>query len=142
MKRFAKYICLVLSLVMCIVLPVKAEEIAPYGSAYFGSHNAYLWNNTGSSFEVWFSISAVRTMDELGANYIEIERSSDGVNWSVVKTYSKDNYSNLIAHDTIYHSGHVTYTNVQSGYQYQAYVSFYAKDSSGNRGYSGAYAYF
>ena len=142
MKRFAKCFCLLLALVMCIALPVNAEEIAPYGSAYFGSYDTYLWNNTGSSFEVWFSITAVRTMEELGVNYIDIERSTDGVNWSVVKTYSKDNYSNLIGYNTVYHSGHVTYSNVQSGYQYRAYVDFYAKNSSGNCGFSGAYAYF
>lgn len=142
MKRFLKAVCLILVFSLAFAIPASATEVAPYASNYFMSYNTYLWNGTSSSFEVWFSVTAVGVMEELGVNYIDIERSSDGQNWTVVKTYSKDNYSNLVAYNTTYHSGHVTYTNVQSGYQYRAYVDFYAKNSSGGRGYHGAYAYF
>lgn len=141
MKRFVKLMCLVLIFAMCLAIPVGAEEIAPYASNYFGSYSAYLGAETSSSFEVWFTVTALREMDKLGVDYIDIERSSDGSNWSVVKTYDSSDYSNLMTTNTVYHSGHVTYYNKQSGYQYRAYIEFYAKDGS-NSGAHGAYAYF
>ena len=141
MKTFIKCICLIMALVTVMALPASAQEISPYASNYFGSHSTYLWETSDTSFQVWFNVTAVGTMTKLGVNYIDIERSSDGVNWNVVKTYSKENYSNLIASNTYHHSSYVTYSNRQSGYQYRAYVDFYAKNSSGTASY-GAYAYF
>lgn len=143
MKQLIKFVSLLLVLTLVFAVPVSAaENTAPYASNFFGSRNAYLWETSSTSFQVWFNVTAVGTMSELGVDYIEIERSSDGVNWSVVKTYSSDDYSNLIAYNTATHSSYVTYANRQSGYQYRAYVELYAKNSSGNRGYSGCYAYF
>lgn len=142
MKRFVKIVCVVMAFVLCMAIPVSAQEISPYASSFFGSHNVYLWKTSSNSFQVCFSVTAVGTMAELGVNYIDIERSADGVNWTVVKTYDSDDYSNLVATDTFYHSGNVTYTGMVNGYQYRAYVELYAKNSSGSRGYNGAYAYF
>lgn len=142
MRRFVNSVCIILVLSICLAIPVAAEEMAPYASSFFGSHNTYLWETSSSSFQVWFVVTAVGTMSELGVDYIDIERSSDGVNWSVVKTYDHDDYSNLIATNTTTHSSYVTYSNRQSGYQYRAYVRLYAKNSSGSRGYNGTYAYF
>lgn len=141
MKRFVKLICLVLAFTMCLAIPAAAEEITPYASNYFMSYNAYLSGETSTSFEVWFSVTALRKMDKLGVEYIDILRSSDGNNWTVVKTYDSDDYPSLMATNTYSHSGHVTYTNKQSGYQYRAYVKFYAKEGN-NSGVIGAYAYF
>lgn len=141
MKRFVKLMCLILTFAMCLAIPVGAEEIVPYASNYFMSYSAYLAEETSTSFEVWFSVTALREMDKLGVDYIDIERSSDGRNWSVVKTYDSSDYSNLMTANTVYHSGHVTYSNKQSGYQYRAYIEFYAKEGNGI-GSHGAYAYF
>lgn len=141
MKRFTKAICLVLILALCLAIPVGAEEIAPYASNYFGSYRAYLSGETSTSFQVCFTVTAVREMDKLGVDYIDIERSSDGVNWTTVKTYDSSDYSNLMTTNTGYHSGYVTYSNKQSGYQYRAYIEFYAKEGNGI-GLHGAYATF
>lgn len=141
MKRFVKLVCMAMAIVMCLAIPASAEEITPYASNYFGSYKAYLSGETSTSFEVWFSVTALRRMDKIGVEYIDIERSSDGSNWTVVKTYDSDDYPNLMATNTSSHAGHVTYTNKQSGYQYRAYVKFYAKDSTGS-GVLGAYATF
>lgn len=141
MKRFVKCLCLILALSFCLALPAAAAE-APYGSSFFGSRDAYLWSTSGTSCEAWFEITAVRGMAELGAKYIDIERSSDGVNWQVVKTYNRSNYSNMIANNTSNHCSYVTYSEMQPGYQYRMYVNFYAKDANGNIATSGKYGYF
>jgi len=142
MKRFATFLCLILVLSVCVVLPASAEEAAPYASKFFMSRDAYLHRTSDTSFQAWFEVTAMRGMAELGADYIEIERSSDGVNWSVVKTYDRDDYSNMIKYNTSNHCSYVTYSEAESGYQYRMYVNLYAKDSSGNIGTSGMYGYF
>lgn len=142
MKYLIKTICILLVVATVLAIPVAAEEASPYASNYFMSHSTYLWKTSSTSFQVWFDVTAVSGMSELGVDYIDIERSSDGTNWSVVKTYSQGSYSNLVASNTGNHCSYVTYSNMQSGYQYRAYVKFYAKNTSGGRGYSGAYAYF
>lgn len=141
MKRFGKLMCFALVFVMCLAIPAGAEEIAPYASNYFMSYSAYLGAETSTSFEVWFSVTALRQMEKLGVEYIDIERSSDGSNWTVVKTYHYSDYPNLMTTNAFYHSGHVTYYNKQSGYQYRAYVHFYAKEGNASA-VQGAYAYF
>ena len=141
MKKSIRFLSLFLAVVLLLAIPVSAAEISPYASNYFMGYGAYLEEATSSSFEVWFTVTAVGTLEKLGVNYIDIERSSDGVNWSVVKTYTKEDYSNLVTSNAFYHSGHITYSNRESGYQYRAYVNFYAKNSAGTATY-GDYAYF
>ena len=71
-------------------------------------------------------------MDELGASKIELERSSDGVNWSPVKTFYSSNYPQLLDPDdtSFTYSGYVTHT-YSSGYYYCATVTLYAKQGNG-----------
>ena len=142
MKRFVKCLCLILALSFCLALPAAAEEAAPYSSSFFGSRDAYLWRTSDTSCQAWFEVTAMRGMTELGARYIDIEESSDGVNWYVVKTYHRSNYSNLIKYNTSNHTSYVTFSEMKPGYQYRMYVELYAEDSSGNVGLSGAYGYF
>lgn len=142
MKRFAAFLCLILALSVCLAIPASAEEAAPYSSIFFGSRDAYLHRTSDTSFQAWFDVTAKRGMAELGADYIDIERSSDGVNWTVVKTYDRDDYPNLIGYNTSNHCAYVTYSNMESGYQYRMYVHLYAKDSNGNSAGSGKYGYF
>ena len=143
MKRFVKCLCLILVMSLCLAIPVAAaEEPVPFASNFFASRDAYLWRTSSTSCEAWFEVTAVRGMTELGAEYIDIERSSDGVNWRVVKTYDRDDYSNLIKYNTVNHTSYVVFNDMEPGYQYRMYVSLYAKDSSGNQGGSGRYGYF
>ena len=126
MKRFVKCLCLILAMSFCLVIPAAAEEAAPYGSSYFSSRDAYLWRTSSTSCQAWFEITATRGMAELGADYIEIERSSDGVNWSYVTTFDSSVYSNMIANNTSDHCSYVTFSKMEPGYQYRMYVNLYA----------------
>ena len=142
MKRLIKCLCLILAMSFCLAIPAVAEEAAPYASNHFGSRDAYLWRTSSTSCEVWFEVTAVRGMTELGARYIDIEESSDGVNWYVVKTYDRSNYSNQIKYNTVNHTSYVTFNEMKPGYQYRMYVSLFAKDSNSNTASSGAYGDF
>ena len=42
MKRLASIMCIILVIAFIMVIPVSAQEINPYASAFFGSYNTYL----------------------------------------------------------------------------------------------------
>lgn len=135
MKRFTQIVCLVLMFSVLLAVPVYAEDVTPRASNYFGNHSVYLSEISSTQFRVYFNVTAVAAMEELGASVITVQRSTDRTNWENVKTYTKEAYTNLIGKNTGNHSGYVTYTRT-SGYYYRAYIRFYAKNSSGTAYYS------
>lgn len=127
MKRFIRCMCLFLAVAMFLVTPAFAAEAPePKGSAYFGNSSVFLCNQSGNTFEAWFAVTATGTMDTIGVNFIKIQRSSDGTNWTTVKTYSKESYPSLIKNTATTHSAGVSYT-ATGGYYYRAFIQLYAK---------------
>lgn len=130
MKRFVKMVAFVLALAIFVVVPVQAEEVETRASTYFMCSNVYLYKTSTYNFEAWFSVSAYDIMDELGANSIAIQRSSDGENWTTMGTFSKANYSQFICKNTGSHAACLLYAGTP-GYYYRAKITLYAKDSRG-----------
>jgi len=132
MKRFSQIVCVVL--VFATVLGTSAfaaEPVEPRGSNYFMSSSVYFWHVSGSQYQIWFDVTAKDLMNELGASQIVVERSTDLVNWSPVKTYYKSIYSQMTTKTTTAsYDNYVTYYPT-SGYAYRAIVTLYAKNSSG-----------
>lgn len=127
MKRFTRSICVFLVTVMVLSMPTfAAETVGSRASDYFACNSVYLCNISGNSFEAWFDVTAVGGMDILGAAFIKIQRSSDGVNWVTVKTYTMEDYPDLVDYNTVVHGTGISYTCLR-GYYYRAYVQLYAK---------------
>lgn len=130
MKRFLRSICVVL---ICMILfhsvVYAAENVDARASNFFIRHITYIEKVTTRQFEVWFSVVAVESMDELGVKRIIVQRSSDGENWTAMKTFEKEDYSNMICTNTVSHSGYVTYWGTP-GYYYRALVCYYAKNGA------------
>ena len=131
MKKFVRAVCLLMALVMLMVTPAFAAEIPQTrASDFFAMTSTYLDQVSSTKMEIWFDVCGVGTMQEIGVKTIKMQRSSDQTNWTTVQTYSRDDYSQMIDTNTTAHADCVTYTG-SSGYYYRAYVTFYAKDSSG-----------
>lgn len=131
MKRFIRCVCFFLVVVMLFINTAFAEENpTPWSSSYFAYNSTFLWKISETQFQIWFDVTAVKGMDELGTKTIKVQRSSDGETWTTMKTYTKESYPQMICEDTAGHSDCVTYTGTK-GYYYRAYVVFYAKNSSG-----------
>lgn len=131
MKRFVRCTCMLLAMVMVLAIPAFAvEAIEPKASSFFGRSSVYLCNISGNHFEAWFEVTGTDTMDAIGANFIKIQRSSDGVNWTTVKTCAKENYLYFVDYNTVTHAAGISYTGT-SGYYYRAYIQLYAKNSTG-----------
>ena len=131
MKRFIRGTCFVLVAVLLLATTAFAEEaIEPKASYFFGSYSTFLCNVSGASFEAWFDVTGTGGMDEIGVSFIKIQRSSDGVNWITVRTFSKEDYPHLIDYNTANHTAGISYTGTR-GYHYRAYIQLYAKNSRG-----------
>lgn len=131
MKRFIQVVCILL--VCAMLMPISALAAADDGSRasnFFTASSVYFWHVSGSNYQIWFSVTAVNTMQKVGVSKIVVERSTDEEDWETVKTYRMADYSQMICENTSSHSGYVPFT-ASSGYSYRANVTLYAKNSSG-----------
>lgn len=131
MKRLTQLICMLLVFVTVFSTVALAAEIpAPRASNFFGASSVYFWHVSGDNYQIWFDVTALSTMQKLGASKIKVQRSTDKVNWTTVKTYNMDDYSQMTTTNTGHYVNCVPYT-ATSGYYYRAVVTLYAKNSSG-----------
>lgn len=137
MKKATRLISLILVFSLILAVPVSAEDPTPRASSFFAAYRAYCTKVSSTSLEVSFHVIGAGPMDVLGASQIKVQRSSDGENWTTVKTFDKANYSNMTDTTTAVH-GSVMTCSITSGYYYRAIVTFYAQNSTG-RGYKAYY---
>lgn len=130
MKKFIRMICLLVVMATLVAIPAHAAEQSERASLYFSSYRAYCYAASSTRIEVNFTVVGVGIMEEIGASQILVQRSSDRTNWTTVKTFSRSNYSDMIATNTGFHGATLS-CDVASGYYYRAYVTFYGKNGSG-----------
>lgn len=130
MKRILRFMCFVLVLTMCITVSAYATEQNQKASSYFAAYRAYCTATSSTSLTVSVHVIATGEMEEIGASSVVVQKSSDGTNWSTAKTFSKGSTSGMIDTDTGSHAFTLTCSKTPGNY-YRAYVTFYAKNSSG-----------
>lgn len=133
MKKIIRFICMLLVISVFMTIPARAQTAAESrGSAFFAAYGTDLYKTSSTSFQIWFDVDAnLTTMQELGVSEIILYRSADRQSWSQIKLYQKGVYSQMIAYNTASHGGYVSYNFATSGYYYRAYITFYAKNSTG-----------
>lgn len=129
----------IILLVFALLVPMKVNatdsDISPYASYYLDSYNTYLYNAALGTIRVYFDVTGVNYMDEIGTLMIQVYESTDNKNWSWVKTYTQDATSGMLGYNKVYHSGYVTYSGTIGRY-YKAYVCIWAgKDGDGDTRY-------
>jgi hypothetical protein len=130
MKHFLRLICLLVVFATLAAIPAYAQEVTPRGSNELNSYRAYCTKISSTQVVVSFQVIGTDALDEIGANTIKVQYSSDGVNWTTAKTFRKANYPSMVDHNTSMHATEFT-AIVPSGKQYRAYVEFYGeKDGS------------
>lgn len=133
MKKITRFVCIILILGIFFAMPAQAQStVEPRGSAFFGTYGTDLYKTSSSSFQIWFDVvSNVATMDVLGVSEIILYRSADQQTWQKMKTYIMESYPCMVAQNTSSHGGYVSYNFADTGYYYTAYITFYAKNSTG-----------
>lgn len=139
-KRCVLIRCISILLVIVLLMPMDAraatsETVQPYASSYLNSYNAYVYPAGSGEIQVWFTVTGINYMDELGALKIQIYESTDGGEWEWVKTFRYNTTAGMLSYNDDYHSGHVTYQGVAGRY-YKAYVCIWGgKDGAGDTRY-------
>ena len=141
MKRSTKAIRMIaLCLTLLILVPSNVNattsfSINPRASDYLNSYNAYLHQSGWGKIQVWFDVTGVDYMDDIGVLTIKVYESTDNETWTWVKTYKHDTTSSMLGTNKIYHSGHVEYQGTIGRY-YKAYVTIWAgKNGDGDTRY-------
>ena len=131
-------LCALVLVILFIPLNASALEnaqITPRASDYLNSYNTYPYNAAFGKIRVYFDVTGVDDMDEIGTLNIQIYESTDNENWTWVKTYRHDNTSGMLGYNKIYHSGYVEYSGTIGRY-YKAYVCIWAgADGNGDTRY-------
>ena len=131
MKRFSQILCIVLVFVMILSTTAFAAETAePRASNYFSASSVYFWHTSGNNYQIWFDVTALGTMQKLGASYITVERSTDLEDWDDVRSYDMADYTQMTKNNAYTYANCVPFT-ATTGYAYRAIVTLYAKNSSG-----------
>ena len=132
MKKFTRFICWILAISSLMTLSVLAQTgVESRASDFFAAHDTYLEKISENRFKIWFDVTGTDIMQILGVCEIEVDRSPDGANWELIATYEKAFYPAMVASNTCSHASYITYSNATPGYYYRAYVTFYAKNSTG-----------
>lgn len=133
MKKSVRFICLILVCSLVLAVPAQAESVVePRESAFFSYYGTDLYKTSSSSFQIWFDVvSNITVMDVIGVSEIILYRSADQQSWTKMRTYTMENYPEMVDQNTRDHIGYVTYNYATPGYYYTAYITFYAKNSTG-----------
>lgn len=137
MKRFIRLVCLLVVVASLTAIPAYAQEQSERASDYLSSYMASCTKISSTSVGVSYLVIGTGTMDEIGANVVKIQYSSDKVNWTTAKTFYKSSYTQMTDTNTSSHSAVLSAT-VPSGKYYRAYVEFYSEK---NGGFSERYYY-
>ena len=130
MKRFLRLVCLFVVFASLAAIPAYAQEANTRASTELSSYRAYCTKISSTQVVVSFQVIGTTALDEIGANTIKVQYSSDGVNWTTAKTFRKANYPSMVDSNTSMHAGTLT-ANVPAGMQYRAYVEFYGEKDGG-----------
>ncbi len=141
-SAFAKIIavCLVLVLtVPTVASAAKPEGAVPYASHYLSEYSAYVYVTSTGEVQVWFDVLGVGTMDELGLLSARFYESTDGTNWTKIKSVFHDTTPGMLFYNDDYVSSHVSIQG-STDKQYKAYVCVWGgKDGDGDTRYFWAY---
>lgn len=131
---FLRFAAFLLVTVMLLPMTVSAA-VHPRASAYLDNYNAYVYLPGDGEVRVYFNVQGTTTLDELGALSIKIYESTDGTNWTWMKTFKHNTTSGMLGYNDFYHSGYVSYDGVAGRY-YKAYVCIWGgKDGDGDTRY-------
>lgn len=134
-SRLLKIVALCLTFTLVLPVHANAASAEARASYYLDSYQAYVYPAGSGEVQVWFNVTGVNYMDEIGALTIELYESKDNATWTHVKTYLYTAYPSILGYNKVYHSGHVTYQGIVGRY-YKAYVCIWAgRDGDGDTRY-------
>lgn len=132
-SRTFRIAALLLAIIM--LLPVGAMAAEARSSLYLHAYSAYVYNAAWGKIQVWFDVTGVGYIDEIGALEIRIYESTDNESFTWVKTYDYIDYDGMLGYNNYTHTGHIEYKGTIGRY-YKAYVCIWGgRDGDGDTRY-------
>lgn len=132
-KRIFRYIaalCLICVLITPnVVFAAVRPPVEPQASDYLSTYHGYV-SKSGNTIQPVFSVTGTGRMENIGAYSIHLYESQDGTNYTLVKTFVHENYSNMMAHNTSAHASYMSYSG-NANYTYKAYICVFAGRNGG-----------
>lgn len=132
MKRFARTVCLLLVVVLATAPATLAQEASTYGNSYFTAFDTWLEIQPNLRIDICFDVVGTSRMDKIGTDKIEIQESTDGINFTTVDTFYPESFPQMLCENTAGHMDSVPFYNTVEGRYYRAYTRFYAKKGTGS----------
>lgn len=123
----------VFSLLFAIIFVVSSFSIVSAAdsraSAHLNGYNCYFETIGGGDIEICFDVYGTGRMSSIGATEIVLQRSSNGISWTTVKTFTSDEYPEMLASGVSFYLSSVTYDGT-AGMRYRADVTVYASNGT------------
>lgn len=121
-------------LIFAFILPfpvfAATPSIAvPTASYYLDAYSAYIIPLAQYDIQIWWNVIGTGGMADIGTLSIYLYESADNVNWTWVKTYTHNVYTQMLDHNTGQSMDYVFYDGDHECY-YKAYVGIYAGDGT------------
>lgn len=130
MKRFTRLVCLLLIFTAIAAIPAYAQENSARASAYLNAYGGYCTQTSSTTVVVSYQVIGTSSMDEIGANMVRVQYSSDQVNWTTAHTFYKSSYPSMTITNRGAYATDLSCT-VPAGKYYRAYIEFYAEKDGG-----------
>lgn len=134
-KRYARFFSMIaIVLVLAFVMPIPSyaavpDTVEPLASDYLISYTSYIGPVGDGKVQVWFRVTGKGYLADIGTTIIRLYESTDNENWTRVKTFLYEDYSNMLSHNDSHHMSYVEYQGVAGRY-YKAYVCIWAGDET------------
>lgn len=130
MKRFIRLVCLLLVFTSLAAIPAYAQENSARASAYLNAYGGYCTQTSSTTVVVSYQVIGTSSMDEIGANTVTVQYSSDQVNWTTAHTFYKSSNPGMTINNRAVYATDL-YCTVPAGKYYRAKITFYAEKDGG-----------
>lgn len=134
-KKHLLFKVVAIILIVVCIFPINTMAVEPRASDYLLGYSAYVYRAGWGKIQVWFDVTGVNYLDEIGALEIQVFESKDNSTWTWVDTYMHTDYPDMLGYNDFSHSGHIQY-NGTIGRYYKAYVCIWGgKNGAGDTRY-------
>ena len=133
-QRTIQFFALLLALSAVFSSPAlaasKGSDIVPHASYYLSSYDASC-TSSGKTISIHYDVTATGTMSNVGAISAFLYESSNGTNFTCVRSYYAAIEGNMLKQNAAFYGKTLTYSGTVGRYYY-AIVNIYADNSSGS----------
>ena len=131
MKIFRRIVVCLLALCLTLAAPLTAFAADNQrASLFFMAYSVYIYKTGGNNYNACFDVTGTGPMLEIGAKSLAIQESSDGVNWTTIRTYTTEFYPQMVAENAGTHYWHFSRT-ATAGRCYRLEAILWAENERG-----------